>query len=105
MARQSTTVGGMLSAVGQFQTAISDAQAKYTMMQNAHDTLSSSWQGTAAATFTSGLETWLSDFSTVISALQDMSSMLANNGKVVDQAHQDTSQQAQQTAGMLAGFH
>src|SRR4051794_19636722 len=104
MAKQSTTVGGMLSAVGQFDAAITDAQTKHRTMQAAHDTLSSSWQGTAAVTFTTGLESWLSEFSKVITALQDMRNMLANNGKIVDHAHEMTSQKAGQAAGVLSGF-
>ncbi|MFJ3793425.1 WXG100 family type VII secretion target [Kitasatospora sp. NPDC090091] len=105
MANQTTSVSieGMLSAQGNFQTALDEVNRTYTQMASQIETLQASWTGEASNTYLGAMNTWIQDFGTVRGQLALMLEKLQANTGSYDTTHQATTDLASQLSkGMAA---
>jgi WXG100 family type VII secretion target len=87
---------GMVAAQSTIQNALDTAQSQYSNMLEQQSTLAANWTGETASAFGQALSAWLSDFQTVINALQSMLTVMAQNTGVYNTT-QDTNQQVAST--------
>ncbi|MGW0999543.1 WXG100 family type VII secretion target [Streptomyces sp. NPDC002520] len=104
MAADPTTrvdLDGMIQAQQAFQTAVDESARSYANMDGQYIALSGSWQGTAAAQYTGAVGTWLSEFKTLLGALESMLETLSQNTGVYANVHAETDQQAAAIAATI----
>ncbi|MFH8386875.1 WXG100 family type VII secretion target [Kitasatospora sp. NPDC018058] len=96
------TVEGMLAAQNSFREAHSSARSQLSAMTEQVSVLASNWTGDASAKFNSAMQTWLQDFSSVVSALDTMTHTLEQNTGV----YRSTTENADQiAAGVSSSTH
>jgi WXG100 family type VII secretion target len=70
----------MAQAATQVDSAVSAIRGLQSQLASAHDSLTGSWQGPAAQTFTSAFTAFNSDFNKVIVALDNLGQKLKQSG-------------------------
>lgn len=98
----SVSVEGMIKASNTFEAARDTAIRSYSAMYEQVSTLAANWSGDASSTYGKALESWLANFRTVITALENMQSSLDSNASMYAQTHDITQEEAASLAAELA---
>ncbi|WP_354637687.1 WXG100 family type VII secretion target [Kitasatospora camelliae] len=88
----SVTLEGMHAALGSFREAHGSARAQLAAMNEQVAALGGIWTGDAAGTFSGAMQTWLRDFTSVVSALDEMAHTLEGNTGVYRSTTADVDQ-------------
>ncbi|MFE3649151.1 WXG100 family type VII secretion target [Streptomyces sp. NPDC059101] len=97
----SVTVEGMQAALGAFREAEGTARSQLSAMTEQVSMLASNWTGDAASRYGGAMQTWLQDFNTVVSALDNMVQTLEQNTGVYRSTHDSTEQAASSLASRM----
>ncbi|MGY1495162.1 WXG100 family type VII secretion target [Streptomyces sp. QTS52] len=96
------SVEGMIRASNTFEGARDTAIRSYTAMYDQVSTLTANWSGDASSVYGNALQSWLSNFRTVITALENMQHSLDTNAAMYAQTHEITQEEAASLAAELA---
>lgn len=98
----SVSVEGMIRASNTFEGARDTAIRSYMAMHEQVSALASNWSGDASSVYGNALQSWLGNFRTVITALENMQASLDSNASLYAQTHQITQEEAAALAAELA---
>lgn len=100
-----TTVdrAAMATAATQLQDAVDDVKAQQARLTSAHGTMMGSWTGEAASAFTSAYESFNSDFTKVINAMEGIQTRLVGTRANYEASEQANVTSANRVAGLING--
>jgi len=91
-------LAGLQKAINVFSNGVANFDGQYKAMTTTVGNIQTVWTGQAYQAFDRALQSWLTDFSKVISVLNGMENALAQNTSVLTQTNEETIQKAQQAA-------
>ncbi|WP_328779550.1 WXG100 family type VII secretion target [Streptomyces canus] len=89
---------GLQKAINVFSNGVANFDNQYRAMSTTVGNIQAQWTGQAYQAFDRALQSWLTDFSKVISVLNGMENALAENTKVLTSTNEETIAAAQRAA-------
>jgi WXG100 family type VII secretion target len=93
----------MATAASQLQDAVDDVRAQQARLAAAHGTMQGGWIGDASSAFTSAYESFNSDFTKVITAMQGIQEKLTGTRANYEATEQANVTSVNRVAGLIQG--
>ena len=102
--KQIVDFDAMVRARTAFETAFTEADGAHKTMTTTINSLSTIWTGQAATPYSGAMETWLTNFGTVVTALGNMKTTLEAGTRAYQANEDESSAMASRISGDLQGL-